>query len=594
MIMAKNNNPYYTEEQRQALLEGRKAQEQKPRQIRSFNVKLDKEAMGQLKDINDNTLETAVGMLDVKEGIKSFEDRFKEKFANFNEQIQQESSPLAEHSADFVGPVRPINMSDNSSRSIDNSVSVEHENPMADFYREHHDGIQAVLSAALSIIAKRPVDVPLPEAPPEEEHVVDRKEKKTKERNKERNDRNWGRLLSAIKDNTSGLLSRFIGYSLEALAKFAKWTLILGSLVFAFDVLRTVIQKWFNDILAEGQASKELFGSYFGNVKSIMESIDRGLNNFDMDNLGESLKNLFVKPFALLGQTIKTAITEGMGNLIYNLGEYTKSDTIKDAGTSMRVSAIRDKQKFGMELTPDDMKLVRHQDLIDQRKKEEEANANSARVAAGQALSGNYPTGYKPMYEAGGFNQAQKEGQAKIDAANRAAEEEKRKREELEKSIKQMDEDPKYLRAEVEKENAANRERLRKEAAEAAPEQPAVVKTSATEMDVANEIIDSDKVTDKDRKTIESILSSLEEKNSSHKLSEDEQTRFGDLLQRWQDKISANNGTPSASIDVPKQQQDGGNPTTSPSTVQVNSKTVNNTVNRSIQRTEHKPLVSVA
>ncbi|QDH49124.1 hypothetical protein PHYNN_186 [Pantoea phage Phynn] len=589
-----NKNPYYTEEQKNALLQGRKAQQPTRRTV---SVSLDKDAMNQLKDINDNTLETAVGVLDVKEGIKSFEDRFKEKFANFSEQLNQDS-PLAESSPDFVGPSRPVNMSDNSSSNIDNTVNVNQENPINDFYREHHEGIQAVLSAALSIIAKRPVDVPLPdpEPAPEEETVVDKGEKKARDREKDKNDKRWSKLFLDIKNNTSGILSRFIGYSLEAMAKFAKWTLILGSLVFAFDVLKLTISKWFNDILAEGKASKELFGSYFGNVKAIVDSIDKGLKNFDMNNLGQSLKDLFVEPFKLLGDTIKIAIVEGIGNLISALGDYTNSDTLKDAGTGMRVSAIRSKQNYNMDVTEDDMKLLKTQELVEQKKAEEDANNKTGEAAAAQALSGNYPTGYTPPFgEAGGFEQKNKITQIQRDAAERALAEEKRKREQLESEIQRMQNDPAYLKKATDEENARNRERLRKQKeAEVMKTAPAAVNTNPSEIDVANSIVDADSISDKDRKTMESILSSLEEKNNSNKLTDDEKTQFGDILQRWQDKISADHGTPSASIDPPPKPSTAPTQTAGASNVQVNKKTVNNTITNSVQRTTHKPLVAVS
>ncbi|WP_459567070.1 hypothetical protein, partial [Enterobacter hormaechei] len=86
--------------------------------------------------------------------------------------------------------------------------------------------------------------------------------------------------------------------------------------IFTFDVLRVTIRKWFEDILKEGESSKKLFGTYLGNVKAIVTKIEEGLNNFNMNNLGESLRDLFVEPMKLLGQTVQTAITEGIGRLI--------------------------------------------------------------------------------------------------------------------------------------------------------------------------------------------------------------------------------------------------------------------------------------
>jgi len=589
MIMA---NSYYTEEQKKALLEGRKAQEPKQKQVRQITAKLDKDAMGQLRDINDNTLETALNTLDMKEGLQSFEDRFKEKFAGFKEQAEQELVPNATELPDFIGPVRPNNLTDNSSQSVDNTVNVEQQNPMADFYAKHKDGIEAALALALSLVAKRPIDVPLPDPQQESEPVVDHNKKEVKDDKKDKKSffKNVLGTLGIIKNSTSGLLSRFIGYSLEAMAKFAKWTLIIGGLVFAFDVLKTVISKWFQDILKEGEASKDLFGSYFGQVKKITESIDKGLENFDMNNLGKSLKDLFIEPMKLLGDTISTAITEGIGSLIYSMGEYTKSDTLMNAGRGMKISALRDKQKAGLELSGDDVIMLKQQDLADQKDREKKTERDSAAAAAANALSGNMDTGYKPMYEAGGFNEDKKLSQAKVDAANRAAEEEKRRREQMEADLKRLQEDPAYRNAERDRINKMNRERI-----EEANKSAEVQKTSpvqGAELDVANEIVDKDTVTDKDRKTIESILQSLEEKNNSNKLSEDEKEKFGDILQKWQDKISAIPDS-SAVIDKPTGSQTASTSTPASNNTNVSNKTVNNLVQRSIQRTDHKPLIAL-
>lgn len=590
MIMA---NSYYTEEQKKALLEGRKAQEPKQKQIRQITAKLDKDAMGQLRDINDNTLETALNTLDMKEGLQSFEDRFKEKFAGFKEQAEQDLGPAATELPDFIGPVRPNNLTDNSSQSVDNTVNVEQQNPMADFYTKHKDAIEAALAVALSLAAKRPVDVPLPDVQPENEPVVDHDRKEVREQEKERKTffKDVLGTLGIIKNTTSGLLSRFIGYSLEAMAKFAKWTLIIGSLVFAFDVLKTVISKWFQDILKEGEASKELFGSYFGQVKKITESIEKGLDNFDMNNLGKSLKDLFIEPMKLLGDTISTAISEGIGSLIYSMGEYTKSDTLMNAGRGMKISALRDKQKAGLELSGDDVIMLKQQDLADQKDREKKTEADSAAAAAATALSGNMDTGYKPMYEAGGFNEGKKLSQAKLDAANRAAEEEKRRREQMESDLKRLQEDPAYRNAERDRLNKMNKERV--EEANKSAEVQKTAPVQGAELDVANEIVDKDSVTDKDRKTIESILQSLEEKNNANKLSEDEKEKFGDILQKWQDKISAVPDS-SAVIDKPTSSQTASQTAQANNTANVNNKTVNNLVQRSIQRTDHKPLIALS
>lgn len=587
-------NNYYSEEQKRALLEGRKAQEQKPKQIRQISAKLDKESLQELKDINDNTLETAVAAIDIKQGLSSFEAKFAEKFSGFREQYEQDNAPLAENLPGFVGPARPPSLTDNSSRNVDNSINVSQENSMKEFFDEHKKAIVDALTLALSVAARTPLPPPdvEPSPQPEEEPTVDRQERKVKDKEKDKKDSKFLSLLGLIKDNTSGLLGKFIGYSLEALAKFAKWTLIIGSLIFAVDVLKNVISKWFEDILNDGEASKRLFGSYFENVKRIVTSIDKGLQNFDMDNLGESLADLILKPMALLGNTIKTAITEGMGNLIYALGEYTKSDTIMGAGRSMKISALRDKQKNGIDISPEDMVMLKEQDLSDQKAKENSKNQQVANEATKQAFSGHMDTGYKPMYEAGGFNDAKKASQKALDDAQKAADAEKAHREELERQIQAMKADPNYLKSETNAENERNRKRVREaDRMEALKEKDKPV----TEMEINNarDIVNSDNLTDKDRKTMDSLMQSLEEKNNSKRLNEEDAEAFRNLLEKWQDKITAIPDS-SASIDKPNQPTQVAQANQSSNNIQMNNKTVHTTVNRSTQRTDHKSLVMLS
>ncbi|UQJ95671.1 putative base plate hub [Klebsiella phage CPRSB] len=130
----------------------------------------------------------------------------------------------------------------------------------------------------------------------EPDPYVDNKKKKINDDEKKRSKTldSIAKSLVSIKGFTSQILSRIIGYSLEALAKFAKWTLIIGGLVFAIDVIRDIIKNWMEDILKEGASSKKLFGSYLGNVKAIVEKIRDGIKTFGEENksLGESLKDL--------------------------------------------------------------------------------------------------------------------------------------------------------------------------------------------------------------------------------------------------------------------------------------------------------------
>ncbi|MEG1902816.1 MAG: hypothetical protein RR212_00315 [Bacteroidales bacterium] len=577
------NNPYYSDEQR------RRMQNPKPQPqptVRKINATLDKASMQELKDINDNTLETALNTLDIKESVKSFEDRFKEKFAGFQEQYEQDQQPLADQLPDFVGPSRPSVLTDNSTNSVDNSVSVSNQNNPFSKLEAHTSTIADAITKFIELASKKPEPAPEPEPVPEEEPEVDKKKKKIRDR--EKDEKKFSKrvlaLLGSIKDNTSGLLARFIGYSLEALAKFAKWTLIIGSIVFAIDVLSKVVQKWFQDILAEGEASKELFGSYFGNIKALAEKINEGLENFDMSNLGESLKNLFMEPFKVLGDTIKTAITEGIGNLIYALGEYTGSETITNAGRGMKVSALRDKQKYGLEIDQDDLIMLKEQEIQDQ--KDKIVQAREKVVEQVKATQGMF------SYGIGQPTQAQQLQSKHLEELRDQIDLEEKITKEKEKELQMLKDNPTMLKDQVVKENTENRKRVDDSKQIEAAQKQAKPKAES-EFDRGDEILNKDDITGKDKELMEKILESLEEKNNSQKLDEDDKERYRSLLDQWQNKIAV---VPESSASIDKQPE----PVKAPldkvasNNVQVNQKTVNNMVQHSVQRTERKPLIALA
>lgn len=581
MIMAKN--PYYSDEQRRRM---QNPQPQPQPTVRKINATLDKASMSELKDINDNTLETALNTLDIKEGMKSFEERFKEKFSGFKEQYEQDQQPLAEQLPDFVGPSRPSVLTDNSTNSVDNSVSVSNQHNPFSKIETYTGTIAEAITKFIELAEKKPEPLPEPEPVPEEEPEVDKNKKKI--RDKDKDEKKFSKrvlaLLGSIKDNTSGLLARFIGYSLEALAKFAKWTLIIGSIVFAIDVLGKVIQKWFQDILGEGESSKELFGTYFGNIKAIAEKIKEGLDKFDMSNLGKSLKDLFLEPFKLLGDTIKTAITEGIGNLIYALGEYTGSDTITNAGRGMKVAALRDKQKYGLEIDKDDLVMLKQQEIQDQADKATEKR--SKLVEQVKATQGTFSYGF------GQQTDAQKAQSKHLEELRNQVELEEKITAEKKKELEALQKNPALLQAEVDKENTANRQRV-DETKHIEAEQAKVKPKADNEFDQGDEILNKDNISAADKKLMEKLMESLEEKNNSDKLNEDDKDRYRDMISRWQEKITA---VPETSAVIDKQPEPVKAPVqpTTPGNVQVSNKTVNNTVNHSIQRTERKPLIALA
>lgn len=594
MIMA-NNNPYFNEQQRKQFLEGKKAQEE-PRQqrIRQITAKLDKESLKELKDINDNTLETALNTMDVKEGIKSFENKFSEKFSEFQEQLKQEEEVKAADSSEFVGPPRPSNLTDNSSASVDNSVSIT--NTSGDSLKKIEANTENMVASFLSfmdIYEKQISKVPdVTPARPEEPTLDDRKQDKDDKddkKDKKKLSSSLIQLLKDIKGNTSNILSRFIGYSLEALAKFAKWTLIIGSVVFAIDVLSKVITAWFKDILNEGQASKDLFGSYLPQIKKIMTSIEKGLDNFDMDNLGKSISNLLSEPLKDLGAVIKTAITEGIGNLITAMGEYTGSDTLTDMGKSMKLSALKDKQAAGLDINGDDVMLLKEQEIKDQEKTVQKTSG--AVMSSAPTSNWENKNSYNQM---GQLEDKQKQlaELKKVDAAREAADREQQRLEQMKKDLEAMKKDPNLRESEAKKENDLNRERVKKDSEMKAKMEQAA-KANESDLDKAQEYVDKEDITADDSKKMEKILSSLEEKNNAHELSDDDSDRWRELLEQWQNKISAVPDS-SAAIDKPESKSGASGQTAQNSTVNVNNKTVNNTVQHSIQRTEIKPLVSFA
>lgn len=579
MIMA--NNPYYSDDQRRKMQTPPKPQPT----VRQINATLDKASMSELKDINNNTLETALNTLDIKDGIKSFEDKFKEKFAGFKDQFEQDQQPLADTLPDFVGPSRPPVLTDNSSSTVDNSVTVSNQhNPFAKI-EAHTSSIAEAITKFIELASNKPPE-PEPEPVPEPEPEVDKDKKKIRDRDND--EKKFGKklisLLGAIKDNTSGLLARFIGYSLEALAKFAKWTLIIGSVVFAIDVLRKVIRNWFQDILAEGESSKELFGSYFANIKTLAEKINEGLENFDMSNLGESLSKLFMEPFKVLGDTIKTAITEGIGNLIYALGEYTGSETISDAGRGMKVSALRDKQKYGLEIGTDDYVMLKEAELAEQ--KDKEVASRQKVVDSVKANQGAF------QYSFGQQTQAQQELSKQLEAKREEAELQEKITKETAAQIELLKKNPAMLKELTDKENAENRKKV-DDAKQVEAVQKATKPKAESEFDQGDDILNKDTIDKKDKDTMEKILQSLEEKNNSKKLDEDDKERYQDMMDQWQNKITAVPEN-SAAIDKKPEQPVAVAQNTGTGNIQVSNKTVNNTVQHSVQRTERKPLIALA
>ncbi|QFR55696.1 hypothetical protein JC221_050 [Yersinia phage JC221] len=581
------NNPYYSEEQRRRLQQGKQTHPEA--RARKVIAGLDNASMRELKDINDNTLETALNTMGIKEGLQSFEEKFKEKFNGFKDKYEQETGPVAEQSPDFVGPLRPPSLTDNSNSQVDNSVTV---NPGTESLGKIETSVQNIAESMLKMLAiykKVPIPLPDPKPRPADEPDESLEDKDNKDENRKRGivaDKMLG-ALTAIKDTTSSLLSRFIGYSLEAIANFAKWTMIIGSLVLGIDVIGQTIKNWFNDILQGGESSKSLFGSYFGKIQDIAKSIDAGLKNFDMDDLGNSLKDLFIEPLKLLGDTIKVAITEGIGTIIAALGEYTGSETIQDAGRTMKLSALRDKQKSGMEISPEDMMMIREDDLAQQKAKEAEATRKvSTAVNTSQSWLG--ANTYNQMAQLDDKKKTQAELD-RLEAKREQMEIEKKATQELAKQNELLRKDPEALKAMTDEENARNRERVAKESAEKAAQEK-VKRESWKEMDRAEDYVDKDNLTKEDVKEMEKLLQSLEEKNNSKQLSDNDTERYRKVLEDWQNKTYA---VPESSkvIETPPENKQKQAQSPQQGNTQINQKTVNNTVVQSVQRTEMKPLI---
>jgi len=593
MIMA---NSYFNEEQKKKFLN---RNNNKQPAVTKVTASLDAESARDLKEINDNTLESAINTLDIKEGLKSFEEKFRDKFAGFKEQYEEDKKEsLAEQLPDFVGPIRPISLTDDNSKTVDNTVNVN-QNGQFGKLEENTESIFHAINKLVDLYENTDKHKPLPEPVEEPDPYVDTKKKRINDDDDKRSktlDR-IAKSLVSIKGFTSQILSRFIGYSLEAMAKFAKWTLLIGSLIFTFDVLRVTIRKWFEDILKEGESSKKLFGTYLGNVKAIVTKIEEGLNNFNMNNLGESLRDLFVEPMKLLGQTVQTAITEGIGRLIQSLGESTGIDSITNAGRGMQITALRDKQKFGLELTKEDILMIKKQELEDQKaalEKEDKAIAarHALTITPSQIPNGSIykvaPTDY------------QERNQKTVDADKERLDNMKKATEEMQKQYdlaKSSEEEAQKLADEENKRNRARIEEAKRlEQARKEGKQPpeGEEKKGDDLLGKATNYANSENLDAADIKYInDELLDQLEKRRNEGNLDDVQKDRISDLIEQLQNKIAARTES-SAPIDAQPPLAANKPDADKASNIQVNNKTVNNNVTHSVQRTEHKPLVALA
>ncbi|WKN59616.1 hypothetical protein ayl_00033 [Klebsiella phage AYL] len=593
MIMA---NSYFNEEQKKKFLN---RNNNKQPAVTKVTASLDAESARDLKEINDNTLESAINTLDIKEGLKSFEEKFRDKFAGFKEQYEEDKKEsLAEQLPDFVGPIRPISLTDDNSKTVDNTVNVN-QNGQFGKLEENTESIFHAINKLVDLYENTDKHKPLPEPVEEPDPYVDTKKKRINDDDDKRSKTldSIAKSLVSIKGFTSQILSRFIGYSLEAMAKFAKWTLLIGSLIFTFDVLRVTIRKWFEDILKEGESSKKLFGTYLGNVKAIVTKIEEGLNNFNMNNLGESLRDLFVEPMKLLGQTVQTAITEGIGRLIQSLGESTGIDSITNAGRGMQITALRDKQKFGLELTKEDILMIKKQELEDQKaalEKEDKAIAarHALTITPSQIPNGSIykvaPTDY------------QERNQKTVDADKERLDNMKKATEEMQKQYdlaKSSEEEAQKLADEENKRNRARIEEAKRlEQARKEGKQPpeGEEKKGDDLLGKATNYANSENLDAADIKYInDELLDQLEKRRNEGNLDDVQKDRISDLIEQLQNKIAARTES-SAPIDAQPPLAANKPDADKASNIQVNNKTVNNNVTHSVQRTEHKPLVALA
>lgn len=593
MIMA---NSYFNEEQKKKFLN---RNNNKQPAVTKVTASLDAESARDLKEINDNTLESAINTLDIKEGLKSFEEKFRDKFAGFKEQYEEDKKEsLAEQLPDFVGPIRPISLTDDNSKTVDNTVNVN-QNGQFGKLEENTESIFHAINKLVDLYENTDKHKPLPEPVEEPDPYVDTKKKRIIDDEDKRSKTldSIAKSLVSIKGFTSQILSRFIGYSLEAMAKFAKWTLLIGSLIFTFDVLRVTIRKWFEDILKEGESSKKLFGTYLGNVKAIVTKIEEGLNNFNMNNLGESLRDLFVEPMKLLGQTVQTAITEGIGRLIQSLGESTGIDSITNAGRGMQITALRDKQKFDLELTKEDILMIKKQELEDQKaalEKEDKAIAarHALTITPSQIPNGSIykvaPTDY------------QERNQKTVDADKERLDNMKKATEEMQKQYdlaKSSEEEAQKLADEENKRNRARIEEAKRlEQARKEGKQPpeGEEKKGDDLLGKATNYANSENLDAADIKYInDELLDQLEKRRNEGNLDDVQKDRISDLIEQLQNKIAARTES-SAPIDAQPPLAANKPDADKSSNIQVNNKTVNNNVTHSVQRTEHKPLVALA
>ncbi|QPI18049.1 hypothetical protein POP12_257 [Pectobacterium phage POP12] len=383
--------------------------------------------------------------------------------------------------------------------------------------------------------------------------------------------------LIAIKNTVSGLLSKFIGYSLESIATFAKWTLLIGGLVFAVDVIITTIKSWFDDIMKDGEASKKLFGQYFQDVKEAATKFKAGMDGWDWNNISKSLADLLVEPIKILGEAIKAAIIDGIGTIIQSIGIYTESDTIKDLGTSVRASSVEMRQQAGRDITPEGM-LVKTEDQVNTSKDKVKA-ARDELEAFQKYDPRNDPEMALGMLAVDKLNPEMKAKHDEEEAMlKRNVELAEQEAEEAKKRLELLKDNQEALIAATNAENAATKQNIKNQAID-----------KSNEVDT---IIDKENPTAEEREIVDSAIRKSESDFEAGKLSEEEQMKLGNRKQRWESKITATPENPSA-IERQPSQSNANQQATQTNNTQVNNSTTNNTVVSSVQQTPIKPMVSI-
>lgn len=515
--------------------------------------------------------ETAVGSID---------DAFRNKFEEFTRRSAANQDDNKSTELSIIDPNNNTTASQDIKTDDDNSY-------LAGIYT-NTTNIYKLLEERLTAIADTEPDSDFDAFPVDEESDESKDKKKRKKEGDD--DKKYAaliKLLSEMKGGLSTLVAKFIGYSLEMVAKIAKWTLIIGALVFAVDVAIKAIQSWVQDILKGGESSIKLFGTYLPMIQDLLKTFQDGVDDIkksfgnEDQSLWESIKNLFSTVLDKTGTIIKTAIMDGIGSLIENLGIATNLDSVRMAGENMRAAALDFKIAAGLPIKLDEQELLLKRDRNNAQDELDKIEDEKTAIQWNNNI--NEPRNYAAPIP------KKKEGEKTIDE----------RIEEQKAIVKGLGDKLLSLQDTIKdvEEKKANGEAIDPEVVKAIPKEqyrPEPTTPLERDMNKAMDIMLKDQQTESEKAFIDKVTANANihlEENPNESFIQ----RFGDYDKAEKEYLLR---TGQASPDFQSMEDfgyesDDNNDTPPQANINISNKNNNFSVQNSIQRTEYKPLVSV-